>query len=109
MSATIPTLKGFIKSFTTAGLPGAVLNTITGQETHTASFAMTSMRSDRNIRLRPETVGHVANAYPGRQNHRALSFGRGRDEIAEENGSTESKGSKDMIIKKVVEWGISSS
>jgi len=112
MSATIPTLKGFIKSFTTAGLPGAVLNTvITGQETHTGggSFALTSMRSDRNIRLRPETVGHVANAYPGRPNHRALSFGRGRDEIAEENGSTASKGSKEMIIKKVVEWGISSS
>jgi hypothetical protein len=109
MSATIPTLKGFIKSFTTAGFAGAVNTTTTGQETHNQSFPLESMTSGHSIRLRPETVEHVAKAYSERPNNSTNPPGGGWDEIAEENASAASKGSKDMIIKKVVEWGISSS
>lgn len=110
MSATIPCLKGFVKSFTTAGMAGAINPTGSGHDTHGGSFAMDSIRSARNIRLRPEPVGHTAEIYSGHPMDHTHSHGQRRDEeLGEENGSTASKGSKEMIIKKVVEWGYTSS
>jgi hypothetical protein len=110
MSATIPCLKGFIKSFTTAGMAGAINPTSSGHDTRGASFAMDSIRSARNIRLRPEPVAHTAEIYSGHSTDHTHSHGQSRDEqVREENGSTASKGSKEMIIKKVVEWGYTSS
>ncbi len=99
-----------MQSFTTAGISGAI-NTQQRSVHETKSngaFQMDSVKSAYSIKLRPDPIGHSAKIYSEpKPVYRVRAHPENREEVVrEENDSTASKGSEDMIIKKVVEWNV---
>lgn len=107
ISATVPCIKGFVKSFKTGGLGDIGVDDLIGYGG--GSIHMDSMKGSTlplankgEPRLRPEAIDYMASAY-----FEDVSQGDGsREDGLREDGSINSESSQRMIIRRHVNWQV---
>ena len=107
ISATVPCLKGFVKSFKTGGLGNIRVDDVTGYGSgsiHMGSMKGSTLSSANKgePRLRPEAIDYMVSAY-----FEDVPQGDGaREDGPREDGSVNSESSQRMIIRRHVNWQV---